>query len=134
MPLAGNVAQWPAAEQGAVNATVAWALLPLAVDEFVTALPEATVRRVSEKAIESSDAVDVNFVCLLVQRACGRRLKDEKLVERAGERLARHPAQSRWNLANGEGGTDTLSRIWAAFLSQELVREHFGAGTFNAAR
>ncbi len=134
IPLAGNVAQWPVAEQGAVNATVAWTLLPLAVDEFVTALPEAPARRVSEKAIESSDAVDVNFVCLLVQRTCGRRLKDEKLVARAGERLARHPAQSRWNLTTGEVGTDALSRVWGAFLSQELIREHFGAATFNTTR
>jgi hypothetical protein len=58
------------------------------VNDFTADLPEAVVRRVSEKvAAGPGQTDDLDFACQLVLRACGRRLKDEKLIERATVKL-----------------------------------------------
>jgi hypothetical protein len=105
------------ANAGPEGAAVAWTLLPLAAREFTAELPKAAIQRVSERvAAAVARTEDVDFVCQLVLRECGRSLKDQKLAERARARLANHPARTRWNLTNGEVDADALARVQRAAL------------------
>ncbi len=116
-----------AAPNATAQETVAWAVLPLAADKFVAALPEAVVRNVSEKATAAPALADLDFACHLIRRACGRRLNDAKLVEAAQAKLTTHPAVARWNLPEGEVDADVLGRVRATFLALEQVLDNLTA-------
>jgi hypothetical protein len=107
----------PAAVKIAPNANtsamVAWTVLPLGASEFIKALPEETVRRMCKPLGAHRQADDMDFVCCLALRACGRRLKDEKLTDEAQARIANHAAESRWRLTNDAVDAALLSRVQA---------------------
>jgi tetratricopeptide (TPR) repeat protein len=108
---------------------VAQTLLPLAVSEFAAALPDALVRRVSEKvAAWPSGEDNTDFACQLVLRACGRQLRDQPLIARATARLSAHPAMSHWTLsAEGEVDHACLLQARLAYLAFDMFNQIFGS-------
>ena len=107
--------------------SLAGTLLPLAVGEFTAPMPEQLVHRVSGAVAAWPHGGDMDFVCQLLSRTCGGRLKDAAMTERASKRLLAHPARDRWNLDDGGVNIEFLCRIRAAFLIEEQLRETFGA-------
>jgi hypothetical protein len=122
LPLAGRVLPNAGPNREAFGSSVAITLLPLAVSEFCSALPEKTIRRVTVKA-----SAWVDLVCQLMLRTCGRQLRDAATTERASARLAKHAARPRFNLpADGEVNLEFLMRNRTQFLMAERLGEVFG--------
>ncbi|MDB5308038.1 MAG: hypothetical protein JWO38_2240 [Gemmataceae bacterium] len=125
LPLAARVFPTAGRDREAVSGAIAVTVLPLAVTEFTAPLPDRLVRRVCERVGASpAGEDDVGFAYQLVLRASARRLGEAALAERAGARLATHPARSRWELsAGGEVDIACLLRIRVGLLLPELLGE-----------
>jgi hypothetical protein len=116
--------------------SVAWTILPLAVEEFVAALPEEAVGRVrASLAARISAGAEVDLARQFALRACGRRLKDGAAVERANRILAYHPSQAWWKPTEGrEVDAELLQALRLAIVTQEHIIEGLLNGTFRDAQ